>query len=129
MTVQQFTVIDRTDGDADKVSGTVLIHDLVGNSPSIIAYDFEIAEIIEELSGPLPDDYEHLPQDLETAWISGNDLGELSGLEAAMGVSIVLFEDFLEEKSGKGVTIDGRVIQDEPEWEYPDYVMDETQKN
>lgn len=128
MSVRGFEVIDRTDGDADTVHGTVLIHDLVGSSPSIIAYSWGIAEALEELSGPLPYDYGRLPEELEAAWRSGNPFGELSELEAALGVSIVHFEDFLEEKSGMWTTIDGRIIEGEPEWTYPDYVLPQDQK-
>lgn len=129
MTVRGFEVIDRTDGDADTVHGTVLIHNLVGDHPSIIAYSWGIAEALEELSGTLPDDYERLPKELEAAWRSGNPFGELSEFEAALGVSIEPFKDFLEEKSVTWTTLDGRIIEDEPEWTYPEYVMDETQKN
>lgn len=127
MSVRGFEVIDRTQGDADTVHGTVLIHDLVSDHPSMITYSWGIAEALEELSGPLPDDYKRLPEELESAWRSGNPFGDLSELEAALGVSIVHFEDFLEEKSGTWVTLDGRIIEGEPEWSYPEYVMDETQ--
>lgn len=103
-----FEVTDRTTGDADKVQGTVIIHDVVSNNPSMISYDWEIAEALEELSGPLPDDYEHLPEECQDAWTRGTDFGEMDGLEAALGVSIEHFEDFLAEHSG--------------EWDYPDDV-------
>lgn len=128
MSVRGFEVIDRTQGDADTVHGTVLIHDLVSDHPSIISYSWDIAEALEELSGPLPDDYERLPKELEAAWRSGNVFGDLSELEAALGVSIENFEDFLEEKSRTWTTINGRIIEGEPEWTYPDYVLPQEQK-
>lgn len=126
MSVRGFEVIDRTSGDADTVHGTVLIHDLVGGHPSIISYRWDIAEALEELSGPLPEDYERLPKELETAWISGNTFGDLSELEAALGVRIEHFEDFLQEKSGTWIAPGGRIVQDEPTWIYPDDVINET---
>lgn len=103
-----FEVTDRTTGDADRVQGTVIIHDVVSNNPSMISYKWEIAEALEELSGPLPDDYEHLPEECQDAWTRGNDLGEMDGLEAALGVRIENFEDFLADHSG--------------EWDYPENV-------
>ena len=129
MKTQEFNVIDKTDGDADTTWGTVIIHDTVSGEPSVIVYREEIAEALETIAGPLPEDYERLPEEFAAAWRSGDPFGELSGLEAALGVSIEPFEDFLREHSGVWTAPGGRVVRDEPDWVYPDDVLHETQKN
>ena len=126
MNTQKFKIIDRTDGDADTVSGTVIIHDTVGGEPSIIAYEGDIAEAIETIAGPLPEGYENLPAECATAWVRGNDQGKIDGYEAALGARIELFEDFLKENSGVWTAPGGRVVRDEPDWVYPDDLMTET---
>ena len=111
MKTQEFNVIDKTDGDADTVSGTVIIHDTVGGEPSIIAYEGDIAEAIETIAGPLPEGYENLPAECATAWTTPiTAWGKMEGLKDSLEVRIEYFEDFLKE---------------EPDWIYPDNVMKE----
>lgn len=109
-------VIDWTAGDADYITEVVIIHDTVGGHPSIISYDDTIAEALEEIAGPLPEEYEHLPEEYAGAYAWGNE--DLSGYEAALGSRIELFADFLWEHSGIWTTLDGRMIQGEPTWTY-----------
>ena len=112
MKTQEFNVIDKTDGDADTVSGTVIIHDTVGGEPSIITYEEEIAEALETIAGPLPEGYENLPAECATAWTTPiHRLGDMEGFKDALGVRIEYFEDFLKEHYG--------------EWNYPDDVLHE----
>lgn len=111
MKTQEFKIIDRTDGDADTVSRTVIIHDTVGGEPSIITYEDEIAEAIETIAGPLPEGYENLPAECATAWTTPiTAWGKREGLKDALGVRIEYFEDFLKEA----------------EWTYPNDLMNET---
>lgn len=109
MKTQEFNVIDKTDGDADQVSGTVIIHDTVGGEPSIITYDWEIAEALETIAGTLPEGYEYLPEECANAWKIRADWVTLEGLKDALGVRIEHFEDFLKEA----------------EWTYPNDLMNE----
>ena len=103
-------VIDKTAGDADTVSGTVIIHDTVGGEPSIIAYEGDIAEAIETIAGPLPEGYENLPAECATAWTTPiTAWGKREGFKDSLGVRIEYFEDFLKEQ----------------DWVYPDDLMTE----
>ena len=114
MSVRGFEVIDRTDGDADTVIGTVIIHDTVGGEPSIITYEDDIAEAIETIAEPLPEGYENLPEECATAWTTPiTAWGKREGFRDALGVRIEYFEDFLKES----------------EWTYPNDLMNENQKN
>ena len=106
MKTQELKVIDRTAGDADTVSGTVIIHDTVGGEPSIITYEGDIAEAIETIAGPLPEGYENLYEECATAWTTPiTAWGTMEGLKDSLEVRIEYFEDFLKEES---------------DWIYPD---------
>ena len=110
MKTQEFKIIDRTAGDANKVTGTVIIHDTVGGEPSIITYEEEIAEAIETIAGPLPEGYENLPAECATAWTTPiHRLGDMEGFKDSLEVRIEYFEDFLKET----------------DWIYPNDLMDE----
>lgn len=123
MSTQEIKVIDHTDGDADEVYGTVIIHDTISGEPSIISYDWKIAETLREMAGPLPEEYKHLPEEYENAWKTGIDQWTLSGYEGALGAHIEDFGDFLKEHSGVWVAPGGRIVKDEPDWTYPDDVL------
>lgn len=107
MKTQELKVIDRTAGDADTVSGTVIIHDTVGGEPSIIAYNADIEFALEEIAGTLPEGYEYLPEECANAWKTRADWLTMEGLKDALGVRIEHFEDFLKET----------------DWIYPDDLM------
>lgn len=110
MKAQELRVIDKTAGDANQVTGTVIIHDTVGGEPSIITYEDDIAEAIETIAGPLPEGYENLPAECATAWTTPiTAWGKREGFKDALGVRIEYFEDFLKEA----------------EWTYPNDFMNE----
>ena len=112
MNTQELQVIDRTYGYADKRPGTVIVHDEVYGQPSIISYVWELAGILKELAGELPEEYKLSPEEYARAWVRGSDQEELDAFVAALGLRIEHFEDFLKEHSG--------------EWIYPDDAMSET---
>lgn len=113
MKTQEFNVIDKTDGDADTVSRTVIIHDTVGGEPSIITYEDEIAEALETIAGPLPEGYENLPAECATAWTTPiTAWGKREGFKDSLGVRIEYFEDFLKES----------------DWIYPDDLLKQDQE-
>ena len=107
MTIEYMTgVIDMTRGDADTVRDTVIIHDIVEDRHSIIAYDFQIEEILAPHVNP--DRHEEEPdfsKELSHAW-HWQEYEEAESLRYAYGFSIEYFKDFLEENSG--------------EWTYPE---------
>lgn len=107
---QELKVIDKTAGDANQVTGTVIIHDSVGNHPSIIAYGADIEFALEDLVGPLPEGYENLYEECAIAWKTRADWVTMEGLKDSLGVRIEHFEDFLKE---------------EQDWIYPDDVHTE----
>ena len=129
MNTQELQVIDTTDGDADTWSDTVIIHDTVSGQPSIISYDWDIAEALEELAGPLPEEYKYLPEEYENAWVCENDQGVLDGFASALGARIEDFKEFLKENSGVWTAPGGRIVKDEPTWVYPDNVMKNQPRN
>ena len=115
ITRRDLEVIDTTDGDADTTRDTVIIHSMILDKPSIISYEQDIADAIEELTEPLSEKYKFLPEDYENAWVCESGQSVLDGYEAVLGVRIEKFKDFLENNSGQ--------------WTYPDDVLTETQKN
>lgn len=111
----ELKVIDTTDGDADTIPDTVIIHDLVSGKPSIISLDWYIPENIEELTGPLPEKYKYLPVEYWEAWSEECGQSVLDGYAVALGARIEKFKDFIHSNWGG-------------EWTYPDDVLTETPK-
>lgn len=120
MTIDYMTgVIDKTRGDADTVRDTVIIHDIVEDRHSIIAYDYQIEDILS----PYVDANRHeeepdFSEELTHAW-HWRYHEKAVDVANSYGFGIEYFKDFLERHSGKH-DIYGREINGEPTWTYPE---------
>lgn len=107
MTIDYMTgVIDKTRGDADTVRDTVIIHDIINDSKSIIAYDFQIEEILAPLAALYPiEELRDFHEEIAHAWHRRYH-DKAVYVANNYGFGIEYFKDFMERNSG--------------EWTYPE---------
>lgn len=107
MTINYMTgVIDKTRGDADTVRDTVIIHDIVNDSKSIIAYDFQIEEILAPYAAVHPwEDCRDFHEEITYAWHRRYH-DKAVYVANNYGFGIEYFKDFMKRNSG--------------EWTYPE---------
>lgn len=94
MKIPYLNLIDRTYGDADTTPGTAIIHDISGESPSMIVYPHQIAEALKTRAENHPDkNYRNFHTEIEKAWEYRQPW--IGRFAEAIGVKVEPFEDFL----------------------------------
>lgn len=94
MKIPYLNIIDKTHGDADTVPGTVIIHDINGDHPSMIVYTHQVADTLKTRAENHPDErYKDFHNEIQKAidyrkpW--------LEPFADELGVKVEPFEDFL----------------------------------
>lgn len=95
MKIPYLNLIDRTYGDADTTPGTIIIHDISGESPSIIVYQHQVSDALKTRAENHPDkNYRDFHEEIQKAldyrqpWVKS--------FADALGVKVEPFEEFLK---------------------------------
>lgn len=94
MKIPYLNIIDKTHGDADIVNGTIIIHDISGESPSIIVYQHQVSDALKTRAENHPDEsYRDFHNEIQKALDYRKPWVESFADE--LGVKVEPFEDFL----------------------------------